>query len=136
MAIEPAAISARPARTTTEVATLAPDNPAASAKGTVNPSDIPITTSRTVSLAVKCCSTCAAVRMLWFRINEIRTTKPPGVDFHPTYRPECYTRVAHGGATASTGLNRDEEACRVPSSRKTIGKTKLPITCSLHTLLN
>jgi hypothetical protein len=39
--------------------------------------------------------------------------------------------------TDSTGLNRDAEACRVPSSRKTIGKTKLPITtCSLHTLLN
>jgi hypothetical protein len=40
-----------------------------------------------------------------------------------------------GGATDSTGLNRGGEACRVPSSRKTIGKTELP-THSSHTLLN
>ena len=40
-----------------------------------------------------------------------------------------------GGVTDSTGLNRGGEACRVPSSRKTIGKTQLPIR-SLHTLLN
>ena len=32
---------------------FAPDSPAASANGTVRPSDIPMTTSRTVSLAVK-----------------------------------------------------------------------------------
>ena len=37
------------------------DNPAASANGTVSPSAIPITTSRTVSDAVKCCSTCGVV---------------------------------------------------------------------------
>ena len=35
------------------VATVDPDSPAASANGTVNPSDMPITTSRTDSLAVK-----------------------------------------------------------------------------------
>src|ERR1700740_2198163 len=37
----------------------APVNPAASAKGTVNPSDIPITMSRTAAVAVKCFSTCS-----------------------------------------------------------------------------
>src|SRR5262249_37564287 len=36
----------------------APDRPAARAKGTVRPSDMPITRSRTVSEAVKCFSTC------------------------------------------------------------------------------
>jgi len=57
--------------------------------------------------------------------------------FEPTNRAGAQAvKVVLGGATASTGLNRDGKACRVPSSRKTIGKTKLPITCSLHTLLN
>src|SRR5450755_1724254 len=41
-----------------EVVLTAPDNPAARANGTVRPSDIPITISRTVSPAVKCCSMC------------------------------------------------------------------------------
>src|SRR5579864_8756888 len=40
-------------------------------------------------------------------------------------------RLYFGGVTDSTGLNRGGEACRVPSSRKTIGKPKLPIR-SLH----
>jgi len=40
-----------------------------------------------------------------------------------------------GGATDSTGLNRCGKACRVPSSRKTIGKPELPIS-SLLTLPN
>src|SRR3954453_21467146 len=53
MAIEPAAISARPAVATIHVPTFAPERPAASANGTVRPSAIPITTSRTNSLAVK-----------------------------------------------------------------------------------
>jgi hypothetical protein len=43
--------------------------------------------------------------------------------------------VSSKNAADSTGMNRDGEACRVPSSRKTIGKTQLP-TRSLHTLLN
>jgi len=34
-------------------ATAAPESPAASAKGTVRPSDIPMTTSRTTSVPVK-----------------------------------------------------------------------------------
>src|SRR6476659_6769244 len=59
MAIEPAAISARPAVTMMPGLALAiPVRPAASANGTVKPSDIPITMSRTVSPAVKCFSTC------------------------------------------------------------------------------
>ena len=37
----------------------APVSPAASANGTVNPSDIPITMSRTAAVAVKCFSTCS-----------------------------------------------------------------------------
>src|SRR5712691_243770 len=58
MAIAPAAISAEPAVMMTRVDSTAPDRPAASAKGTVNPSAIPITMSRIVSEAVKCFSTC------------------------------------------------------------------------------
>src|SRR5437867_9967362 len=57
MAIEPAATSARPAVTMIELASRAPVSPAARAKGTVRPSDIPITTSRTTAPAVKWCST-------------------------------------------------------------------------------
>ena len=53
MAIEPAAISARPATTTMLVDCTVPDSPAASANGTVRPSDIPMTISRTTSVAVK-----------------------------------------------------------------------------------
>src|SRR5262245_3088572 len=45
------------------VASTAPDNPAARAKGTVRPSDMPITMSRTVSEAVKCLSTCGVCGM-------------------------------------------------------------------------
>ena len=56
--MEPAAISARPAVTIMLVVLMAPDSPAARAKGTVRPSDIPITMSRTVAPAVKWCSTC------------------------------------------------------------------------------
>src|SRR5712692_550564 len=58
MAIAPAAISAEPAVMMTRVDSTAPDRPAASAKGTVSPSDMPITMSRIVSEAVKCFSTC------------------------------------------------------------------------------
>src|SRR5438105_13264023 len=54
MAIEPAAISASPAVTIRLVVLIAPDKPAASAKGTVSPSDIPITMSLTISEPVKC----------------------------------------------------------------------------------
>src|SRR5438093_13279375 len=56
MAIDPAAISASPAVTMTLVRSTAPESPAAKAKGTVSPSDIPMTMSRTVSPAVKCFS--------------------------------------------------------------------------------
>src|SRR6185369_11366187 len=58
MAMEPAAISASPAVTTMWVEVNAPEMPAARANGTVKPSAIPITTSRTVSLPEKCCSMC------------------------------------------------------------------------------
>jgi hypothetical protein len=42
---------------------MAPVMPAASAKGTVNPSAMPMTTSRTLALAVKCDSTCGELGM-------------------------------------------------------------------------
>src|SRR5258708_15263788 len=68
MAIERAAISANPAPTMIRVVVSAPDNPAASAKGTVNPSAIPITISRTNSDAVKCFSTCG-VCGIFFQVS-------------------------------------------------------------------
>ena len=45
----------------------------------------------------------------------------------PPLIPQCYHYIEKGGATDSTGLNRCGKACRVPSSRKTIGKQQLPI---------
>lgn len=54
----PAATSAMPAVRTMDDVALAPDNPAARAKGTVRPSDTPMITSRTISPAVKCFSLC------------------------------------------------------------------------------
>src|SRR6266436_1343964 len=68
MAIEPAAIPAKPATTIIRVVVSAPDNPAASANGTVNPSAIPITISRTNSDAVKCFSTCG-VCGIFFQVS-------------------------------------------------------------------
>src|ERR1700726_948691 len=59
MAMDPAAISANPAVTTMPVDAIAPVNPAASANGTVRPSAIPMTMSRTAAVAVKCFSTCS-----------------------------------------------------------------------------
>ena len=56
--MDPAATSASPAVTTMCVDAIAPDIPAASANGTVRPSAMPMTTSRTVSPPVKCFSTC------------------------------------------------------------------------------
>jgi hypothetical protein len=45
------------------VVLIAPDRPAANANGTVNPSDIPITMSLTVSDPVKCRSMCGVCGM-------------------------------------------------------------------------
>src|SRR5881409_2038759 len=61
--MEPAAISARPAVTTMAVESMTPETPAARANGTVRPSSMPITMSRTIALAVKCCSTCGVSGM-------------------------------------------------------------------------
>src|ERR1700733_1878370 len=68
MAMDPAAISASPATTMMRVVVSAPDSPAASAKGTVSPSAIPITISRTNSEAVKCDSTCG-VCGIFFQVS-------------------------------------------------------------------
>src|ERR1700722_19819044 len=64
MAIEPAAISAMPAVMTIVVVSTAPVRPAARANGTVRPSDIPITMSRTIADDVKCFSTCGVLGMV------------------------------------------------------------------------
>jgi len=56
--MDPAAISAKPAITT--MWWIAPSRePRGEAKGTVSPSDIPITMSRTTSVEVKWCSVAA-----------------------------------------------------------------------------
>lgn len=52
----PAATSAMPAVRTMEEVALAPERPAARAKGTVSPSETPMMMSRTISPAVKCFS--------------------------------------------------------------------------------
>src|SRR5688572_20273256 len=70
MAIEPAAISANPAVTIMPAVATAPVNPAASAKGTVRPSAIPITISRTTAPAVKCRSMCL-VCGIWETLRKI-----------------------------------------------------------------
>jgi hypothetical protein len=49
----PAAISANPAVTMIPVVSTAPDKPAARANGTVGPSDMPMTMSRTVAVPMK-----------------------------------------------------------------------------------
>src|ERR1700719_1220333 len=63
MAMEPGAISARPPTTISRVFCTAPESPAARAKGTVSPSAMPITTSRTKFVAMKWVSTCSACAM-------------------------------------------------------------------------
>lgn len=78
MAMEPAAISASPAVTTTWEDATAPERPAASANGTVRPSDIPITTSRTAAVAVKCCSTCGVAGMAGLLAVDARKEGSPG----------------------------------------------------------
>ena len=60
----PAAISASPAVTMMLVFDTAAESPAASANGTVRPSAIPITTSRTDSDAAKCFSMWGVVGMV------------------------------------------------------------------------
>src|SRR5579884_396388 len=69
--MDPAAISANPAVTMMAVELTAPDSPAARANGTVSPSDIPMTISRMVSPAVKCCSTCGVwgIRFVTFCLS-------------------------------------------------------------------
>ena len=66
MPIAPATISARPAVTMIFVEDTAAESPAASANGTVEPSAMPITTSRTDADPVKCFSTCGIVGMAGF----------------------------------------------------------------------
>ncbi len=102
MAIDPAAISARPAVMITLEVLTAPDNPAARANGTVNPSDMPMTMSRTVSPAVKCFSTCGDVGILWH---------PPGL------------RAAAGHA-AATSTHRPDARVRCYGWKYTIPRPR------------
>src|SRR2546422_4314585 len=104
MAIAPAAISAEPAVMITRVDSTAPDRPAARAKGTVSPSDMPITMSRIVSEAVKCFSTCG----VWGTGNlHLDVVNAPGTT--------CYGRSlnldhAVGAELVDLGLGDAEEA--------------------------
>src|SRR3970040_2153580 len=75
MAIEPAATSATPAVTITAFDTTPPERPAASANGTVSPSDIPMTRSRTVSLPRKWRSTCGVCGMALLSLTVGRTAR-------------------------------------------------------------
>ena len=45
-------------------------------------------------------------------------------------------RFGYGGVTDSTGLNRGGEACRVPSSRKTIGNNNCQHAVCIRCLVN
>lgn len=58
MEIAPAATSAMPAVRMIDDVALAPESPAARAKGTVRPSETPMMMSRTISPAVKWFSVC------------------------------------------------------------------------------
>src|SRR3954453_4738101 len=88
MAIEPAAISARPAVTTMPPCAPAPESPAASANGTVSPSDMPMTTSRTISLAVKW-------RSVW-RVSGIRALCRAGRRAHVAHQLlDCERLLVH-----------------------------------------
>lgn len=60
MEMAPAATSAIPAVRTMDEEALAPESPAASANGTVRPSDTPMMISLTTSPAVKCLSLCCS----------------------------------------------------------------------------
>src|SRR5207245_8865178 len=81
---EPAATSARPPTRIIRVFCTAPKSPAARANGTVSPSDMPITTSRTKLPAVKCFSTCGA-RGIKQPPDEISNT-PASAEPHAAHR--------------------------------------------------
>ena len=71
MEMAPAATSAMPAVRTMDDVALAPERPAAKAKGTVRPSETPIMISRTISPAVKCFSLCWFIRSLCFSGSKV-----------------------------------------------------------------
>src|ERR1700683_3383791 len=95
MAMDPAAISASPAITMMRVVVSAPANPAARAKGTVRPSAIPMTMSRTNSEAVKWDSTCG-VCGIFFQVS-------PSVGI-PSRRNLLGSALGHDLATAVATL--------------------------------
>src|SRR5450631_1959641 len=92
MAMDPAAISANPASTTTWGELTAPERPAARAKGTVRPSDMPITMSRTNAVEAKCVSTCC---------GEVGGA---GVGSESIAIPEVYLSVALGSLLWRDGV--------------------------------
>src|SRR5580658_5502419 len=52
------------------------------------------------------------------------------------YRQLLTGAARYGGVTDSTGSNRGGEACRVPSSRKTIGKHNCQHAVCIRCLIN
>src|SRR5438067_3285158 len=113
MAMAPAATSARPAVRIRLVWFTAPDSPAARANGTVRPSDIPMTTSRTDSEAVKCFSTWGdrGISIVSFRTQEAGAR--PGAIIAPG-ATSCKTLapVAATGPVAGCGQPASKAACR------------------------
>src|SRR2546428_8874392 len=86
------------------VDSTAPDRPAASAKGTVSPSDMPITMSRMVSEAVKCFSTCG----VWGTGNlHLDVVSAPGTT---CYGGSLTLDHAVGAELVDLGLGDAEEA--------------------------
>src|SRR5512142_1543601 len=103
MAIDPAAISASPPVMTMAVEWAIPESPAARAKGTVSPSDIPITISLIVSEPVKCFSTCGVCGILLSRLNYATVSQSAVLPIQPPRRHRMslmaaeLTEVAHRG---------------------------------------
>src|SRR5512135_213802 len=103
MAIDPAAISAKPPTTTMAVECAIPDSPAASAKGTVSPSDIPITISLMVSEPVKCFSTCGVCGILLSRFNCATVSQSAVLPMQPPRRHRMVLMVAELSEVANRG---------------------------------
>src|SRR5919197_3493300 len=99
----PAAISATPAVTKRAVESMAPEIPAARAKGTVRPSDMPITMSRTTALAVKWCSTCGVSGMASSRAYFLTGVPHEATSRYPLAMPPEVT-VLLGAALVCLGF--------------------------------
>src|SRR5580658_8773580 len=122
MAMDPAAISANPATTMMRVVVSAPDNPAASAKGTVRPSAIPMTMSRTNSEAVKCDSTCGVCGIFFLRILARTTDSPCGGELPEFIFHWRRTRRSLGAALGGL-CAQVSPSVGIPSSSNLLGRS-------------